>query len=81
MTFSAENGQGVLTCKNVGRVNVRSTPSTSGEKIGTLTFEEGDLPETASCLGKENGWYKIRLDNIEGYVRQDLVDWYPFDLF
>lgn len=81
VTFSAENGQGVVSCKNFGRVNVRNTPSTSGTKIGTLTFEEGDIPEAAPCLGKENGWYKIQLGDKVGYVRQDLVVWNAIDLF
>lgn len=80
VVFSAENGQGSLTCVNPGTVNVRSTPSASGAKVGTLTFMEGDMPEEANCLGKENGWYKVGLENGKtGYIRQDLVDWSAVD--
>lgn len=76
VVFSAENGQGFVICKNWGSVNVRSTPSTSGKKVGSLTYEEGYVPDPAECLGKKNGWYKIRLENgVVGYVRQDLVEW------
>lgn len=82
VVFSAENGQGIITCKNPGSVNIRNTPSTSGTKVGALLYEAGDIPETAQCLGKENGWYKIKTyDDIIGYVRQDLVDWDPIDTY
>lgn len=82
VVFSAENGQGILTCKNPGSVNIRSTPSTSGAKVGALHCEEGDMPETAQCLGLSNGWYRIKTYNgIVGYVRQDLVDWSAIEAF
>lgn len=81
VTFSAENGQGVVSPKN-GTVNVRNTPSTSGAKVGTLKCYEEYAPDTARCLGKVNGWYKVRLDNGKiGYIRQDLVNWYAIDCF
>lgn len=81
VTFSAENGQGVVIPKN-GTVNVRNTPSTSGAKVGKLECIEGYIPDTAQCLGKVNGWYKVRLYNGKiGYIRQDLVDWYAIDCF
>lgn len=76
--YSAEAGQGVLTCKNPGVVNVRSIPSTSGEIVGRMICEEGDLPDCYDCLGKQNGWYKVRVGNRIGYVRQDLVTWDAF---
>lgn len=82
VVFSAENGQGIVYCKNEGSINIRSTPSTSGTKVGVLRFVDGDMPETAQCLGKENGWYKIKTyEGITGYVRQDLVTWEPMDVF
>lgn len=38
------------------------------------------MPEEANCLGKENGWYKVGLENGKtGYIRQDLVDWSEVD--
>lgn len=80
VVFSAEKGQGFISCKKPGSVNVRSTPSTSGSKIGTLSYFEGDIPDTYPCLGKTNGWYKVRVGNKVGYVRQDLVDWTEMDM-
>ncbi len=76
VTYSAENGQGILEPKNVGTVNVRSTPSTSGAKVGTLRWPDGDMPDDCQCLGKKDGWYKVRLYSGKiGYVREDLVNW------
>ena len=75
VTYSAEAGQGYLECKNWGVVNVRSIPSTSGEIVGRMIYEEGDFPESYRCLGKQNGWYKVSINNRVGYVRQDLVTW------
>lgn len=75
---SAEAGQGYISCKNPGSVNIRSTPSTSGSKVGTLSFYEGDMPDFLRCLGKTNGWYKVRLENGKtGYIRADVADWSP----
>ena len=37
---------------------------------------EKSYPDCAfECLGKTNGWYKIRIKGHIGYVRQDLVSW------
>ncbi len=33
------------------------------------------VPETFPCLGKVNGWYKIRINGKVGYVREDLAEW------
>lgn len=81
VVFSAENGQGVLTCKKPGSVNVRSIPSTSGNIVGKMVYEAGEIPWACPCLGKKDGWYKVQLENAVGYVRQDLVDWDPIDTF
>lgn len=82
VTFSAENGQGVIWQKNEGTINVRSIPSTSGAIVCKITYDPGDgVPMTYDCLGKENGWYKINVDGKMGYVRQDLVEWDGMDTF
>lgn len=81
VTFSAQAGQGVIWCKNFGKVNVRSTPSTSGEIVGKMVYEEGYVPDTYPCLGKVNGWYKTRVNGKVGYVRADLVEWDGMDTF
>lgn len=75
VTFSAENGQGVVYTDR-SKVNVRKAPSTSSTVVTQMpTYEEGMMPETFPCLGKEDGWYKIRINGKEGYVREDLVEW------
>lgn len=81
VTFSAENGNGIIYCKNFGEVNVRSTPSTSGSIVGKLIYEEGYVPDTYPCLGKTKGWYKTKVDGKIGYVRADLVCWDGMDTF
>lgn len=51
-------------------VNLRSEPSADSEKIGTMN--EG---ETATYLGEEEGFYKIRLqDGTECYVSTDYTE-------
>ncbi len=77
VVYSAEAGQGYVAPKGDGNVNVRSTPSTSGKKIGSLSGPNGGIPEEAPCLGKTNGWYKIQYGNKIGYVRADLMGWDP----
>lgn len=79
--YSAENGQGVIFPSKVGKLNVRSTPSTSGVIVGKIFYEEGDVPPSYPCLGKENGWYKTEIDGKIGYVREDLVNWEGYDSF
>lgn len=71
VTYSAEKGQGYVILFQ-GSVNIRSTPSTSGKIIGKMP--EFDCVE---CLGKVNGWYKVKVTGKIGYVRADLVEWDP----
>ena len=48
---------------------------------GTLSEERSKLlvyswnAECYDCLGKKNGWYKIKVDGKIGYVRADLMNW------
>lgn len=74
--FSPENGQGVVSPhpKN-GTVNVRNSPSTQGAVIGKIIYEDGYIQDDYPCLGKVDGWYKIKYNNKIGYVRADLVVW------
>lgn len=52
-------------------LNIRSTPSVSGEKMGSLS--DGD---TVSIIGEADGWLKIIVDGEEGYIRSQFVE-YP----
>lgn len=75
VTYSAAAGQGCVSQKKAGTVNVRKTASTNGAIIGKMNYEEGDMPESYLCLGKVNGWYKIDFEGKTGYVRADLMEW------
>lgn len=81
VTFRAENGQGVIWCKDFGKVNVRSIPSIKGKIIGKLIYEEGMVPDTYPCLGKVKNWYKVSVNGKTGYVREDLIEWDGMDTF
>ncbi|MBR5726348.1 MAG: SH3 domain-containing protein [Muribaculaceae bacterium] len=76
VTYSAENGQGVVFRDQTrkGNINVRKGPSTKTQVVGKIPDTDG-VPDVYDCLGKENGWYKIRIDGKVGYVRGDLVEW------
>lgn len=51
-----------------GNLNIRGTASTSGKVVGKMT-------NYAACeiLGEENGFYKIKSGNAEGYVSKDYI--------
>ncbi|KWW38786.1 MAG: hypothetical protein F083_2073 [bacterium F083] len=72
--YKAKNGQGVVFTRRKN-VNVRSQPNLQSPVICQITCKEGELPDTYPCLGKTQGWYKIKARNTEGYVRHDLVEW------
>lgn len=76
VTYSAENGQGFIYRDQTrkGNINVRKGPSTKTQVVAKIPETDG-VPDTYPCLGKENGWYKIRIDGKVGYVRGDLVEW------
>lgn len=81
MTYSAENGQGVIYTLR-SKVNVRESPTTKSPVVAVMpTAGDGMAPETFPCLGKTDEWYKIRINGKEGYVREDLVEWDFMDRF
>ncbi|MCR4851962.1 MAG: SH3 domain-containing protein [Prevotella sp.] len=82
VTFSAAKGQGIVYRKGerVGNINVRKGPSTKTAVVGKIVDPEG-VPDTFPCLGKVNGWYKIRINGKVGYVREDMVNWDGMDTF
>ena len=49
-------------------VNVRSGSSEDAEVVGKLYNDSA-----ASVEGEENGWYKIKSGNVEGYVKTEFV--------
>lgn len=79
VTFSAANGQGVVYYdqSHTGNLNVRKSPSTNAPVITQIIDPEpmGYVPDCYECLGKVNGWYKVRVNDKVGYVRGDLLEW------
>lgn len=79
--YNASKGQGVIWCKKVGCVDVYSQESKKSEIIGQLIYEDGYVPETYPCLGKKHGWYKVKINDKEGYVSAKLVEWDAISTF
>ena len=77
MEYSAEKGQGLVYAKRNSKVNVRQQPSEKSRRVGTIESADGDLPRQYPCLGLANGWYRVRIGDKTGYVREDLLDWTP----
>lgn len=79
VTFSAKDGQGIIyrDQSRTGNINVRKRPSTDAPVVAKIadTTSLGYVPDCYDCLGKVNGWYKIRIDGKIGFVRSDLVEW------
>ena len=76
VTFNAADGQGIVyrDQSRTGNINVRKGPSTKSAVIAKIPESDG-VPDTFDCLGKTNGWYKIRINGKVGYVRADLMKW------
>ena len=77
--FNAKDGQGVVyrDQSRTGNINVRKKPSTDAPIVAKIADNTitGNVPDCYDCLGKVNGWYKIRIDGKIGFVRSDLVEW------
>lgn len=54
---------------NASRVNVRKKPNTDSSVVDVLSGGE-----KAYIIGFNCGWYKVRLDDEDGYIRSDLMD-------
>ena len=72
--YSARNGQGIVYTLRTN-VNVRTQPDLKSPIICQITTKSGEMPQTYPCVGKTQGWYKIRIRGTVGYVRHDLVIW------
>ena len=77
VTYSADKGQGIIYRHpdRSGNINVRKGPSIKSAVVAKIPDPGYDLPDPYDCLGKVNGWYKIKIDGKIGYVREDLVCW------
>ena len=71
------------------RVNVRQRPTTKSAIVGQISYHANELPDVFPCLGLVEGqgrsnawqWFKLRIGNTTGYVRQDLMVWDPIDSY
>ena len=78
--WTPEQGKGIVCRKaeRSGNINVRQRPDLKSAVVAKIP-DNFDYPDCLyDCLGKENGWYKIKIDGKVGYVREDMVDWGPF---
>jgi len=89
-TYSARNGQGILTIKNreYKKVNIRKEPSAKSAIVTTIKDKRGELPVVMKCLGMTDKpdkewywWFKVEVDGKVGYVRWDLVMWDAIDTY
>ena len=62
---SSVNKKGVV---NVETANVRKSASTSSDKVGFLDYDD-----IVTIVSEENDFYKIKTDNLEGYVSKKLI--------
>ena len=81
--WTPEKGKGHVIRRDgvKGNINVRKGPSINTAVVTKITEADSnkDYPDCFfDCLGKINGWYKIRIKGIVGYVRQDLVEWFAY---
>ena len=76
VTYSAVKGQGIVYRHpdRKGNINVRKGPSINSAVVAKIP-DDDYMPECYPCLGKTNGWYKIRINGKIGYVRQDMANW------
>jgi len=89
-TYSARNGQGILTIKNkeYKSVNIHKEPSTKSAIVTKIRDKRGELPVVMKCLGMTekpdnewNWWIKVEVNGKVGYVRWNLVMWDSIDTF
>ena len=76
VTFSAAAGQGIVyrNQEKKGNINVRRDAFRNSTVITQIPEFDG-VPDTYPCLGVKNGYYKIRINEKEGYVRMDMAEW------
>ena len=77
-TPSAVPGESAQISKQLtaNTVNLRSTPSTDGKTLTSLTR---GVP--VQIIGKDNGWYKVRSQGKEGYIYAGLIDYKKPDAY
>lgn len=79
--FRASDGQGIITLKSTGRKPAFCRPDIKSDVVGTMTHEEGYVPETYRCLGYIKGWFLTYVDGNSGFIQEELVNWDPINTF
>lgn len=64
-TLSSKAATGIITTEGV---NIRREANTTSEVL-TIAYEG----ETVEVLEEQDGWYKVRYGEYEGYIRSDLL--------
>lgn len=73
VTYTYKDMANIMYAKQA--VNVRTLPSTSGERIGSLTADE-EVKVIGQCI--ETGWYRILYNGVVAYVSNNyLIDDVP----
>lgn len=77
VTYSAAKGQGIVYYdqSHTGSLNVRKRPTINSPAVAVIPDPKGYMPDCYKCLGKVNGWYKVKVNGKVGYVRGDLLEW------
>ena len=78
--WTPEKGKGIVCRKTErkGNINVRQRPDINSPVVAKIP-DKFDYPDCLyDCIGKENGWFKIKINGKVGYVREDMVDWGAF---
>lgn len=72
ITVSAENDTAYINDNNV---NIRSQASTESEKVGSVSYADVVVIDKVEGekVGSTSIWYKIKYNDIEGYVYGDYV--------
>lgn len=79
--WSASDGKGVVYLKEQGFRPSYSEPDPFAAIVLDLVYEEGCVPETYTCLGFNDGWYKINMGDSPAYIEAQYVNWDAIDSF
>lgn len=66
--------RGIFSSTSAGGTNIRSQPSTSGAKVGSLKLGAPGAWTSTMISDGSGTWYALKLDDgVQGYVRSDVV--------
>ena len=80
-TWYASDGRGIVFLKESGVVPSYAEPDSMSGIAGNLIYEKSGCPGVYDCLEYKDGWFKIRISGIEGYVNEENVLWDAIDSF